>query len=953
MKKKFLCLLLAACFLLGSCDGTVPSDTTASPDTASGTTGAAGGTGGVTTDAGQTEIVYDEYENIVSEPADNEGQTIRIEAEKYDSADFSFNNVAGSEFSGGTLLRCFMKKIDSEYKISYTVNVNKAGKYRLTALCAETSRTWTSDFFVSVNGSRVIDAAGDGRVLSDFPSATMNDADLLKVTLLGDVELSAGDNTIVFEIDKTDLNSDGFISFFMDYFEVSNQTFSGESYACVYYDAELPETDSETLLAAATVHVFDGSRPLRIELSTTAEENEKTVEYSLTDYFGSMVFSGELKAVNGKTILKKGVKNHATGYFKLKVGDAEYDYVVTPPLSSRLEDSPFAADFASYYLVNGEKNVYNLSCAAKLAGITWVRERADWVTYEPQRGVYDFTSTEAKFKAIDKAGLKLLTLVYGAPSWAYGENYPVSSGTLGSFRDSQLDAYKTFKAMAEYYKGVVDGWELWNESDGNFAGETADLFAAWYKAAALGVEDANTGAALSYGGFCTSNKVSDYMPLAYMNDILDYSDIYNYHFHVVGGSSDFVDFTSGTPVIDSKAYNYLYNTTGKPVWITEAGMKLVFADGVTAPTEEQLTNQTPYVVTSAVQSLSTGTDKHFWFILAPYIEAGGDFGTFSADLSPYPSLAAEAVMTYMLGQGRYTGELSGLPNNAYGELFDTGSGFVATVFSEKTMSYTFSSASAVIVTDLMGGQKTVEPENGKITIELSTVPQYISYASAPAYYQQDYADAGLKTDTEYTVGQRVIISPEFDVKSYISSKASGYKLSAEEATELTVRITNLNSVAVSGSVLGLLEGFTVTGGDNVSVEAYSYTKTTLTLTPDGSKIDNYLRLTGKFNSSDTSAAVSRVYTSMGASERSVKLSGLAEDRKYDASALTNVKAKFTNVSGSIGVTLNGKAFEGFTESAGGIVLDFSGLSAGKYYLTVSVLTQYGERVYDTAEFYIK
>lgn len=54
------------------------------------------------------------------------------------------------------------------------------------------------------------------------------------------------------------------------------------------------------------------------------------------------------------------------------------------------------------------------------------------------------------------------------------------------------------------------------------------------------------------------------------------------------------------------------------------------------PSEKNLTDQAPYIVTFAVQSLSTGTDKHFWFVLAPYIENAGISAPSAPILSPTP-----------------------------------------------------------------------------------------------------------------------------------------------------------------------------------------------------------------------------------------------------------------------------------------------------------------------------
>lgn len=694
---------------------------------------------------------------------------------------------------------------------------------------------------------------------------------------------------------------------------------------------------------------FDPNLLKVMDLGTvTLQEGENTVSvkegavgYTVTDYFGRTLYEGSTEiGEDGQVTLKRTVKNHPTGYFVLTVGDQSCRYAVLNAFDQKTpEDTPFAMDYAAYYLVKDPDKVYAIAAAARMAGVTWVRDRADWRTYEAVKGQYDFTSTEAVYQAIHKAGLKNLVMLCSAPTWATDPLKP--NGMAGGFLPAQQDIYHTTKAMATYYKDVVDAWELWNESDHGFALETAEQFAAWYKAAALGVYDADPNAVISFGGFCQPNESIDYVHLALLNGVLDYSSIFNYHAHTPQGTS-IPDFSRFAMVEGTVGTLNHYNTQNKPVWLTEAGMKIM----TSTPSEKNLTDQAPYIVTSAVQSLSTGTDKHFWFVLAPYIENAGDFGTFSPDLEPYPTLAAESAMTHVLGKGQYLGELCDLPEGAYGYLFFTGSRAASVLWAGKSTTYTFSAEQSVIVTDLMGGQTLVKPENGQITLEIGVDPVFVTYSIAPVY-QNKQTEIVKPASLQFNEGQRVIIYPEFegyDINDGVT-KQQGHKITDGE--KVTLHVVNFNQTAVSGRIDAFLPGFTVAGLENeITVPAMDKVTLTLTLkkTVEGS-VDDYLSFTGEFNGHKTSPSAAHVCTDDPVQYGTIRLIGIHTSRKYGAEALSEVRIRFGRSECTGVAYVNGQKIETVTYKNKELSLDLSAIGEGKHTVTAGVVTPTGNFVY--------
>ena len=885
---------------------------------------------------------------------------VRVEAEDYLNSTIPWAEYKGTEFSDGVLMRGLTSKnntdLQGNYYVEYIVNVPVAGEYDFTILSTNVgSFDWTTNYKYKVNDGKEVNAVEVATVVSDFPSATLGDSGLLKILNIGRIELNEGDNTIRITLDNSDLNTIQWgprIAFFMDYFEVSRGSGSNSSVSIEYATA-VKGDNSDILTAAAKVNVYDVSTPIKFTyVDFFAEAGSK--EYSIIDYFGNVVYSGTVEGQQYDYVtLERTIKNHPTGFFTFVSGDLSFDYVVTPALSERknYEDSPFAMDFASYYKIRDLNKMYSVASAARLSGVTWVRERSHWEYYEKNPGEYDFSSTDKHFRTIKKAGLKLLSILYVSPQWAI-ENLGTTDSRVGGFADTQLEVYDMMYALADHYNGIVDAWEIWNESDGGFALETAEQYVAWYKAAALGAVAADPNLIVSHGGFCipNENQGSDYVHLSFMNEMLLYTSVFNYHSHTPqSGDLHNVDYRKTGMAKFVYPSMALYGALDKPIWVTEAGMRIESHN----PTAEEKNAQTPYIITSTVQSLAMGTDKHYWFLLAPLIEGSGDFGTFSKELDPYPTLAAEAVMTKVLGKGEYLGELEGLSGASmygpYGIVFNTGSRIASVLWliGDTEYEYTFDAELPVIVTDMMGGETLVYPTDGKITVTITEKPIYITYSTPPAYV--DGRDDREEIEPlVFTDAEKIVLSPEFE-KFDINAdenKTMGHLIS--NGLRVKVRVTNFNDYAITGTVNAYLEGLIIDGCDTViTVEPHSeaFVELTLFIDVDG-EINDYLTFVGNFNEMTTTKAVAHVHT-----EGAVKLDTIydvkVEDaRQYKANKLENIVVLLDgNMTGEFVVLLDETEIEServvYDDAKNRLNLDLSNIEAGNYVLTIARKTDTG------------
>lgn len=787
------------------------------------------------------------------------GFVVRVEGEDRISDTISGSVDESEAYSGGKALKSNFKRDDSVTKrVDLSVTVPETGTYSLTALVSTWKRMQCAYFDIYVNGSYVYAAADN--VLSEQLVSGKTSMRKLELT---PISLRKGENTVSFVLQNSKR-----LVFVLDYIELQpNQTPTASG--TIGYTSTPIGDYSKQGIAAAELDVFVGSWDMSasFELSSFAtEQTAQDVSVEIVDYYGEVVYTHTEKPVFGAYSLKIDLGKHPTGYFTLRATSAdrtlfEKSYVVLPPVEERdLEsDSPFASDFASYHiLADREDVVANYAAAAKLCGVSVLRERLDWIYTEWNEGGCDFSRADRFYNKINDMGLEILPFFSNAPRWTT-ENGKV-------FMDEQLAVYRFSKRVAERYANISQALEVWNEMD-YFTYVPADMYASFYKAAALGVVDSGTSLPKIIGGLCEPVNSNPYLTILYKSDVFDYSDAFNWHYHIYDRAERSVtEFVDGTKAGQFATFANTY-LSSLPSWCTEAGIKLYAPAGCADMTFTQQKIQANYMVTSACQSLAAGTDKHFWFILGNMPEDGGWFGSYGADDRPFASVVTEAVMTQTLGKGIYKGELKGLPSGAEGHVINNGEDDVIVLWATSDRDVTLSVPGNVLKTTVVGNREVLCSTNGKITVKAGSEPMFITVdgtvdaSSYTATSNDEIKTISAKSD--FTVGERVILTQLWydltDSASYLSARNNGYRVSANGNT-ITLQLVNFNDFEVTGTVSGSADGYTVTGsGETITIPAMSETEVTFTITPNGGTGATYLTFEGTFNGSETSKSVSRIY----------------------------------------------------------------------------------------------
>ena len=802
------------------------------------------------------------------------GFSVRTEAEDRVSDTIGGSVVEGDEFSGGkALIADYARDNEVEHSVDFSVTVPEDGAYSLTAFASRFGSMNTTDYDIYVNGEYALDAKKNIVATENISTPSLPRTNVMRKMTFSSIRLSKGENTVSFVLDNSDRQPNKPL-FYIDYFDIVPSP--DATAICEIGYTQTPTGDySKQAIAASELEVYVGSWAMTasVSVATFASEAEdiQTVDISIEDYNGNTVFSDSISPSFGKFLYTADLGKHPTGYFKMKaaVGErllAQKDYVVLPAVEDRdLElDSPFASDFASYHILADRPEIVgNYAAVAKLTGVSVLRERLDWIYTEWIQGGYDFSRSDSFYGSITEMGLDILPFISNAPRWVTDTGNKI-------FMHALSEVYTYSKKVAEKYADISKALEIWNESD-YFTYVPADMYASFYKAAALGVVDSGTGLPKVIGGLCQLPSENPYLDIVYRNGIFDYSDAFNWHYHIYDKTERPVtEFIDGTTAGEFTSFANT-NLSDLPSWCTEAGIKLFPSSKTEDLSEKQQKIQSNYMVTSACQSLAAGTDKHFWFILLKMEETDGSgwgwFGSFGSKNQPFSSVVTEAVMTQTLGKGIYKGELNSLPSGVEGHVINNGTDDVIVLWSSYGTDVTLSSSGNVLKTSVVGDREILKSTNGKITVSVSPEPVFITVdgcADTSIYDATENEPAkAITAKNDFSVGERVVMTQIWydltDTSAYLAARDNGYKVSAEGNT-ITLKLVNFNDFEVSGTVSGSADGYTVTGsGETITIPAMSEKEVTFTITPNGGTGSTYLTFSGTFNGSETSPSVSRIY----------------------------------------------------------------------------------------------
>jgi len=223
--------------------------------------------------------------------------------------------------------------------------------------------------------------------------------------------------------------------------------------------------------------------------------------------------------------------------------------------------SPFGV---CMHLQGGEEHVHmpaNLRMAYD-AGIRWVRSDFSWTAVESPQGNWHFDSHDRMVDEVNKAGLNMLGLLMGRPSW-------------GSPVWERQDAWLTYvEKVVRRYKDKVRYWEIWNETNlyPRFwdKADDGENYATILKAAYKKIKEIDPGITVVYAGTAG-------IPMSYIEQSFAAGAGEGFDKMAVHPYRPFINSWESTvrfkdDIDNLRALMVKYNIGHKDIWFTEMGV---------------------------------------------------------------------------------------------------------------------------------------------------------------------------------------------------------------------------------------------------------------------------------------------------------------------------------------------------------------------------------------------
>lgn len=350
----------------------------------------------------------------------------------------------------------------------------------------------------------------------------------------------------------------------------------------------------------------------------------------------------------------------------------------------------------------------------KEAGIKWVRCGAgstalDWNGIQPAPDKMAWAQADAEVADAESKGLSLLPIIGYTARWA--ARFP---GTPND-PPSDLATWRNWVGqLVGRYKGRVSCWEIWNEPNIDFFRGSPAEYVRLLKCAYIAAKRADPSCRICLGG--TAGVDLRFMELLYELGAQRYWDIVAVHPYQWGPKFNAELMNQQLTALRALM---LMHDDRSPIWLTEMGWS-------TGDKEVTEAIQARLLVQSIVTALflgNIGVEKVFWYNAKDW--GGAGHGLFREDGSKKPSYDAYRALATKLSGASWAAKML-LGPNASGHVFRKGRRWIVVAWSEDGgASAPLPCEGNVIVTDMLGAEKTVKPPLGTANIPLSANPVYI------------------------------------------------------------------------------------------------------------------------------------------------------------------------------------------------------------------------------------
>ena len=705
-------------------------------------------------------------------------ESIRVEGEDYSAVNYSGGyNRTYYEFSNSKAFFSDVSALGNEYSIEYTVTVENDGIYNIKGATSVFGAYYTTDFYLRINDGELI--VKTPKVIESYAWNIVSRTDYMALHDFGNFRLNSGDNRIEVVFMKSDahIEKPNYITI-IDYFD----------FTPVNPDFKLKNIVEQT--NSANVFLNNNKVKFRLDFTNMAQ-GRKTVHFDMYDMTGKKVRNGSVSVANGSDSCVLDLGAMICGWYKIEFSGIETEdipntvfFSVVNKRGLNTENSPFGVDRQKTDIVNTEK----VNNAIRNIGLNMLRIGTD-----PYLGAYveKYFETHEDFYRENERDKGITALL----------NYEhLGTGWSRKSPDDLFEAYEMNRHMSEHYKGNGYAYEIWNEQEAQFYERTADAYASFFKATAIGISDGDSDAFKMPGGH-GGTPDNFFVRQLFRNGVNDYADAYAYHNHNPATSGK--AYNKFIKSVESKHTNTALSYDPKQqIWITEAGISMIVGEN-DIPALDTLVSQARYYVVGTVQQLATGADKSIWFRLGHYMENGNEWGSFSAEDRPYPVINSIAILTEQLKKGIYKGVLN-TSGDLEGHLFFNGENDIAVVWTNSEGRCQLYTDSPVYVTDISGKKTKYTPVvmsgGSMVNIPVSYYPVFIEFngmSDGRNYFPKRMIEKNKKAKI-YDTSDRIVLQQIWQEQDEYAAKSKGYMLNDGETQIIKVNVYNFNDTQQSG-----------------------------------------------------------------------------------------------------------------------------------------------------------
>lgn len=279
-------------------------------------------------------------------------------------------------------------------------------------------------------------------------------------------------------------------------------------------------------------------------------------------------------------------------------------------LPAPLADAPFGLNT---HLASRYTELASMAVPAELvaqSGASWAREDIQWWRVQPSPDTWDWSFTDAAFRALIERGVRIVAVLGHPPSWATAS--PADDADPLSFAAPDPARWAAFAAAAaQRYGRYIQHWEIWNEPDNPLFWKPAPNardYAHLLMRASQAIRAIAPDARVLIGGFNPFNT-------GFLKQVAEAGawgsfDILAIHPYVDPASPERANLAAAAAGVQALAAQW----GAKPIWVTEVGWASGPSDHDAAGTLDER-DQAALLVRGMLLLWRAGAERIFWYTL--------------------------------------------------------------------------------------------------------------------------------------------------------------------------------------------------------------------------------------------------------------------------------------------------------------------------------------------------